>query len=531
MNLRPFVIALLIAFFSFKSFAKGGGTNAVVYAAATQGDVARLKEYFAADTNLLTLRNGLLRTAAMNGQKEAVEFLISQGADVNEKGFFEMAPLAHMAMYGTRSDEKCAEVAIVLIAHGAEVDPVDHYGDTPLQHAVEAKKIKLARVLLAHGADPGRKYDQRYLTPLHFAMRGGDVEMIKLLLEFKPPLDVMDPDGTTPLMRAVSSKNYTITRLLLEHGAKIAPPRSLPGTRRQSEQYWFIQNDNREKTPIFWAMMNGDMKMLALLIEFKAPLNAVDMDGRTPLHYAAEAGNKNLVKMLLEAKASVDIKDDDGATPLFLAETKEHEEVAAMLCQTAAAQGDATTSITEPSREAMRNIARRICAGDTNAFAEFTNIFTAMFAKPNDQAHRNLNWDRLQVATAIIGGEAGKGNDKALHVLKQCLDDKSLKHFALDPLGIAAAAGNQEALDILLHGHEKWGFFVNSVCFALAPAAKANQPLAVDYFVTLALDPQTAKQYYYGVGWLIKEVLETAAAKDNQKAQAALEKFNASYPK
>ena len=101
MNLRPFAIALLIAFFSFKSFAKGGGTNAVVYAAAEQGDVARLKEYFAADTNLLTLRNGLLRTAAMSGQKDAVEFLISQGADVNDKGFIEMTPLAHMAMYGT----------------------------------------------------------------------------------------------------------------------------------------------------------------------------------------------------------------------------------------------------------------------------------------------------------------------------------------------------------------------------------------------------------------------------------------------
>src|ERR1035437_1212979 len=176
MNIKFLIIGALVAIFSFQAFGKGG-TNAVVFAAAAQGDVVKLKEFLAADPKLLPLRNELVRTAAMSGQKEAVEFLISQGADVNEKGFFEMAPLAHMAMYGTRSDEKCAEGAIVLIAHGAEVDPVDQYGATPLLHAMELKKIKLMRVLLEHGASPARTFGGTYLTPLHYAMRDWDIEM------------------------------------------------------------------------------------------------------------------------------------------------------------------------------------------------------------------------------------------------------------------------------------------------------------------------------------------------------------------
>lgn len=526
MNIKFLIIGALVAIFSFQAFGKGG-TNAVVFAAAAQGDVVKLKEFLAADPKLLPLRNELLRTAAMSGQKEAVEFLISQGADVNEKGFFEMAPLAHMAMYGTRSDEKCAEVAIVLIAHGAEVDPVDQYGATPLLHAVELKKIKLMRVLLEHGASPARTFGGTYLTPLHYAMRDWDIEMIKLLLEFKPPLDGVDPDRTTPLMRALNSRNIEVARLLLEHGAKITPPRTVPGSGKNQSLYWSIQNDNLKNTPLLWAVRRGGVEMLALLLGFKAPVDALDQDGKTPLHYAVSAGQKEMVRLLLDAKASVNVVGGDGATPLFLAETAENKEIAEMLRQAATAQGVSVAGVTGPSREAMRAIAKRICAGDVTAFDELTNVVEEMsHSDRRIEANRQLNADRLRAASEIIGEAAGKGNDNAFQTLKKCLDDKHLKYFSLDPLG-AAAAGHPEALDILLHCHQKWGILENSVCFALAPAAKANQPSAVDYFVTLALDPETAKRQYYGVAWLVREVLKSAAAQGNQKAKDALEKFAA----
>jgi hypothetical protein len=118
MNARKLLFCGLMIVVWFRSYGKGG-TNQVIFAAAEQGDVPLLIQIFATNSNAFALRNSLLRTAAASGQKEAVDFLIAAGADVNEKGFFDLAPLANMAMYGTKNDEKCVEVATALLAHGA----------------------------------------------------------------------------------------------------------------------------------------------------------------------------------------------------------------------------------------------------------------------------------------------------------------------------------------------------------------------------------------------------------------------------
>jgi ankyrin repeat protein len=420
MNIKSLIAGVLIAFFSFQSFAKGGGTNAVVYAAATQGDVARLKEYFAADTNLLTLRNGLLRTAAMSGQKDAVEFLISQGADVNEKGFIEMTPLAHMAMYGTRNDEMCAEVATVLLAHGAEVDPVDGYKATPLLHAVESKKSQLARVLLEHGAN---------ITQRYTGVNGG-------------------------------------------------------------------------MTPLHMAVMDKDKETVAVLLKFKAPVDTVDRDG---------------------------------ATPLLMAEGRNEEEIAAMLrkANPEATKGVPTYSI-PPTKEEMRALAKRIADGDDAAFDELANTSQKLYAEIKDYQKEHARvmvlLFRMHAAFDLLGEEAGKGNEKAFQALKKCLGQKSrFQAFAPDALGIAAAGGNKEALDILIH-YEDWGMLESSARFAICVPTAANVEPAVDYFANWLLNLKPYERNS-GVVDSATNALGSAAAKGSQKAQAALEKFIAAAPK
>ncbi|MEO6034598.1 MAG: ankyrin repeat domain-containing protein, partial [Verrucomicrobiota bacterium] len=165
-----------------------------IHSAAAAGDVDRLKEYLAKDPTLISARNGPNRTplciAAMRGQTNAVEFLITHGADVNDKGFFELTPLGDMAMYGMTNDQRCAGIATILLAHGAEVNPMDGYGATPLLHAVEMRKSQLARVLLEHGATQTLTYKgaNSGTTPLHMAIGYGDKDMVAALLEFNPPL-------------------------------------------------------------------------------------------------------------------------------------------------------------------------------------------------------------------------------------------------------------------------------------------------------------------------------------------------------
>lgn len=64
-------------------------------------------------------------------------------------------------------------------------------------------------------------------------------------------------------------------------------------------------------------------KMVDILIEMKANVNAVDKDERTPLHWAAGYGRKEIVKALINAEANVNAQDKYGKTPLDLASTEE----------------------------------------------------------------------------------------------------------------------------------------------------------------------------------------------------------------
>jgi ankyrin repeat protein len=530
MNAGKLLLCGLLLAVSFRSYGKGG-TNQVIFAAAEQGDVALLQQIFATNINALPLRNSLLRTAANSGQKQVVEFLIAQGADVNDKGS-NFPPLANMAMYGTTNDEKCVEVATVLLAHGAEVDPVDYYGGTPLFHAVEVNKPKLARLLLEHGANPATTRKGTYLSPLLMAVRAGHLEMAKLLLDFKAPTDISDPDGHLPLLAwAVQRRNHELVRLLVEHGATISPPRTMPPqewnpTMVNVDRVYPLQSYNIDRVPLFMAIRMRDPESLSLLLRSNAPVDAVDENGDAALHWAVRTGDTNLVNVLLNAKPRIDLTNYGGATPLFVAQAAENKVMVELLRRAAAARGVTLAEIAAPSREDMRSIARRICDGDLAALNELDSAAQEMYRNDSKQeARRRLNYDRMDAAFKMLAEEAGKGNKNAIQTLKTCLDRGDLlKGFAPDALGIAAAAGNEESLTLLLRFRD-WNILENTAAFALAAPAKANKEPAVDFFVTLALDPQSVKHQYYGVSWLVKDVLQTSVTNGNPKAKDALDKF------
>lgn len=418
MNMKTSVLAMVVGVVCYQGHAAYVG----IHAAAASGDLAALKRYLAEDPSLITSRNGPGRTplciATMRGQTGAVEFLISRGADVNDKGFEEMTPLADMAAYGTRDDERCAEIAAILLAHGARVDPVDSYKDTPLLHAVEFKKSRLARVLLEHGASMKPTYTgaNSGMTAMHMAIHDNDKEMVKVLLEFNAPLDVPDREGATPLLLAEQLDRTEIAAMLRDAAH--------PGT--------------------------------------KAKIVAVSVP---------------------------------------------------------------------PTRDAMRVIARRIAQGDATAFEDLRKTAEDLYRGIDcrkEHARILLNLDRMMAAYKLLGEEAGKGNDLAFQALKKSLGTHMLHPFAASGLGIAAAGGQKEALEILLH-NDQWGIDDFSANAALCLPAQKNIEPAVDHFVEwLGSD----KPFRTGVSEVMSatNALASAAALGNPEAKVALERFTASHP-
>jgi len=103
------------------------------------------------------------------------ELLISKGADVNAKikryDRVRMTPLN----YAVRSGH--ADVAALLLAHGAKADVNDFCGHPPIYSAAIRARRDLVELLLDHGADVNSRAGSIRQTPLQWAADTDKVEV------------------------------------------------------------------------------------------------------------------------------------------------------------------------------------------------------------------------------------------------------------------------------------------------------------------------------------------------------------------
>jgi hypothetical protein len=73
------------------------------------------------------------------------------------------------------------------------------------------------------------------------------------------------------------------------------------------------------------AALNGYLNVLEHLVkEFKVDLNRQDIEGNTPIHYAGMTGQRKVVSFLVDQGAEGDVKNVFGETPLELAHREHH---------------------------------------------------------------------------------------------------------------------------------------------------------------------------------------------------------------
>src|ERR1035437_7523263 len=161
-------------------------------------------------------------------------------------------------------------------------------------------------VVMCYGAVPS--------TDIFDAVRAGDVEKVKTLLQADPKLaTARTEDGSTALHLAALDGHSAIARLLLDSKAQVNA-RGL-----------------REETPLHMAMYDGHREVVEVLLAGQADVNAQNTAGETPLHVAARKGHRGLVALLLEHHAEVNAKDRQDATPLHATAAEGHKEVAELL--------------------------------------------------------------------------------------------------------------------------------------------------------------------------------------------------------
>lgn len=134
------------------------------------GEIKKIEDLLNGDPELINLKcyntgdNGLLTFAATLGNIKIAEFLLRQGADINEYDRYRNTPL-HQAVLANH-----LEMANWLLTNGAKVDGPAKCIYTPLYEAGTSGKIECAQLLVEFGADINRLNLRTNKTPLDAAV-------------------------------------------------------------------------------------------------------------------------------------------------------------------------------------------------------------------------------------------------------------------------------------------------------------------------------------------------------------------------
>ena len=149
---------------------------------------------------------------------------------------------------------------------------------------------------------------------LREAVRSGNTQAVRALLQKRVDVNAADADGTTALHWAVRGNDADTVRALLSAGADANAANTYA------------------MTPLILAATNGNAAITQALLDAKADPNRPASRGQTPLMTAARAGNAATVKALVDRGAKVDAREEVlGEQALMWAAAENHAEVVTLL--------------------------------------------------------------------------------------------------------------------------------------------------------------------------------------------------------
>ncbi|KAI0387535.1 ankyrin [Hypomontagnella monticulosa] len=218
----------------------------------------------------------------------------------------------------------------------------------PLHTAICYNEYDTTKLLITRGAPfqvAARAIgsSSNYVTALHTSCYMGYLDISRLVLDrYRPPIDIKDHYGMSPLSWAYRNRQWDTIDWLVENGADIdadaGDGRSLlldaclSGQIQAACRLLGLGANPRfslDATPLYHCCCTQASKstrpeeileLVKCLVSAGADVNAKkDANDDTPLAAAAARGSFLVVKYLLQAGAAVDARDTDNMTPLMMA--------------------------------------------------------------------------------------------------------------------------------------------------------------------------------------------------------------------
>ena len=311
----------------------------IVVAAAGRGDLETVRELVDDKPDWIHTVGSHGRTmlweAAYRGRLEIVQFLLERGADINLPGCYHIQHRVEITPYCVARYEGRDLVADYLLQHGATIDihTAAYLGDydTVRLHLDEdpglVNRGYLQAVMLPSGGPTTFEHrEAAWATPLCYAIRSKNPAIVELLILRGAAIK---PYSERFLDYAASDERLEIAKLLLENGADPSKaPRILDDGSEIStlfKRYGIPPKDiNAMGTggwpPLVYACRGDNREHpdeVQRLLDLGADIDVRNYKGKTALHYAAKAGFLKVINLLIEKGATVDAIDQDGETPLF----------------------------------------------------------------------------------------------------------------------------------------------------------------------------------------------------------------------
>lgn len=176
--------------------------------------------------------------------------------------------------------------------------------------AIEVDDARALTALLGRGFDPNAR-DEMGQVGLFLALRGGSVGATDVLIRH-PQLhpDALNQAGETALMMAALRGNLSAAMRLLGRGSKV------------HQDGW---------SPIHYAATGPEARIVELLLNRGAPVDARSPNGTTPLMMAARNGTEAGVRLLLGHGADRRLRNDQGLAAADFARMDGRDHLAAEL--------------------------------------------------------------------------------------------------------------------------------------------------------------------------------------------------------
>jgi ankyrin repeat protein len=252
--------------------------------------------------------------------------------------------------------------AMVLLDAGANPNHVVRIflGERPiLLSALENDCSGIVQLLLQRGADVNGASTGLFSsnTPLLIAAKKGNLELVKLLLQYKPNIEHDGGmfHGETALIVALENRHTEVADLLVKNGANVNP------------------RDSFDRTALMSSAMHGETEVVRALLSYGADANLKDHFDATALMFAAQNGFLEISRLLLDNKADVNARSLEfnsmsahwaaGQTALMIAAQQDRVEIVDLLLKRGANRmlknADSKNAFDLASSERVKALLRR----------------------------------------------------------------------------------------------------------------------------------------------------------------------------